>query len=189
MKSLSAAWMGVIVFAGSFLGGAAMMLALHGRAEAQTSSIISAREFRLIDGNGKTSAALWMGNAGRLPMLSFYNGGTKPVAEMSAKGVFVHRADSSAALTGYGLGVLDSGGVVRTSVYLGNIGLSDAKARSRAVFSLSPQGNPSLALEDEKQRGRLVLAAGTDSDDDGPPGDSPGIYLYDAENRILWKAP
>ncbi len=190
-KDLRVAVAGII---GLFCG-----LALAHTGHAQSTSprdVVSAREFRLTDANGKVRAELKCNPVGS-PNLLFLDDHEHTRLQLGLAG------DAG------GLTLYDSAGQGRGYVSLepdGNTGIAllDANGKLRLAMRLKPDGSPSISLHDPAGNARAVL----ETRRDGTPAlllnnstmhggaailvngsDRPAVIFKDADGKLLWSVP
>jgi hypothetical protein len=165
------------------------------RAIAEPSRMVTASEFRLIDGDGRTRA-----------LLSLLRG--KPRLIMTdEKGEF--RIELGLGVDGQpALWLRDQDGKARAQIGLTGTGspgleLTDGRGRNRTSLGLASNGEPSLLLRDDTGRERLALWQEKGelglalADKDGRPraglamkeGRNPSLAFYDPKGGLLWHAP
>jgi len=144
---------------------------------------LRARRLELIDEEGRPRAILQVTAKGA-PSLAFYDKkgsgtvilGANP--DQSAMLLFRGREGSKAKFA------IEADGSPTMVLF-------DRKGKARSILRLSPGGEPLLALQDERQRTRVVLGAITADVAGRTLGERPisSLALFDENEKPLWQVP
>jgi len=177
----------------------------------QHPKVITAEEFRLLDKDGYLLARLGIDSTspGSLATFALFGRSGKPFAELGylkyppspeSPMLALHSGGESVivqALMGMGgFKLKDEKGKIRASLDLlldiPVLRLNDKDGRPRVLLTLDGDGNPSLNLRDENQKGRAVLGSTSlETTRIGEVITRPvsSLVLFDKDEKVIWSVP
>jgi len=145
---------------------------------------VRAKDFRLVDKDGRTRADLGLLADGS-PALTFFD------KDRKARVLLGVANDGSPILLFFDKDGKRRAGLTTSAAGGPDLKLSDKDGKPRAILGLSGDGEPSLILSDENRSLAWFGHAGLANTRAGTVEKRPAsaLVLYDKEGKVLWKAP